>query len=303
MPLRSRAAPPMGMALAILLICLSGGWTGAARGAETKVAEVPSEDIFGFTSPTDVGNPGDTGFANENDGRLGKRSGIYRALNTKYEFGKTLPGDWWIASSIFGAYNHASNVPNLNDINRVAFDGLSFEIEHRILKRSIGNPFAISLSIEPRWGRIDGVSGETSNSFGAAFKLFIDAVVIPDKLFWATNLQWTPLTAQDPMNRGRWMDSSSTLASMALAYQLSMKFFVGVETHYHSSFGNVWPSQNLGNALYIGPTLLWRVTDKVSFNTTYQPQVWGHASGSPDRNLDLDNFERAQFRAKLAVAF
>jgi hypothetical protein len=302
MPLRSQAAPPMGMALAILLICLSGGWTGAARAAEAKVAEVPSEDIFGFSSPTDLGNAGDTNFANENDGRLGKRSDLYRALNAKYEFSKTLPDDWWIAGSFFGTYNHASNVPGLNDINRVAFDGLSFEIEHRILKRSSGNPFAISLSIEPRWGRIDGVTGETSNSFGATFKLFIDGVVIPDKLFWAANLQWFPQTAQDPMNRSHWMDSSLTLASMALAYQMSMKFFVGVETRYLSSFGNAWPSQNLGNALYLGPTLLWRVTDKISFNMTYQPQVFGHASGSPDRNLDLDNFERAQFRAKLAVA-
>jgi hypothetical protein len=83
---------------------------------------------------------------------------------------------------------------------------------------------------------------------------------------------------------------------------MSMKVFVGVETRYLSSFGNAWPRQSLGNALYVGPTLLWRVTDKISFNTTYQPQVWGHASGSPDRNLDLDNFERAQFRVKLAIA-
>jgi hypothetical protein len=293
----------MGMALAGLLACHSGGLPGAASAAEATVAEVPSEDIFGFTSPTAVGNAGDTGFANENDGRLGKRSGVYRALNTKYEFSKTLPDDWWIAGSFFGAYNHASNVPDLNDINRVAFDGLSFEIEHRILKRSAGNPFAISLSVEPRWGRINGISGETSDSFGAAFKLFVDAVVIPDKLFWAANLQWAPQTAQDPANRSHWMDSSLALASMALAYQLSTKFFAGVETRYLSSFGNAWPSQNLGNALYVGPTLLWRVTDKASFNTTYQPQVSGHASGSPDRNLDLDNFERAQFRAKLAVAF
>lgn len=293
----------MSMAFAILLAGLSAGLPGAAGATESKVADVPGDDIFGFTSPTNLGNVGDNSFANENDGRLGKRSGIYRALNAKYEFGKTLPGDWWIAGSFFGAYNHASNVPDLNDINRVAFDGLSFEIEHRILKRSIGNPFAISLSVEPRWGRIDGTSGETSNSFGAVFKLFIDAVVIPDTLFWAANLQWAPQSAQDPMNRGHWMDSSSTLISMALAYQMSAKVFVGVETRYLSAFGNAWPDQNLGNALYVGPTLLWRVTDKISLNATYQPQVWGHASGSPDRNLDLDNFERAQFRAKLAVAF
>jgi hypothetical protein len=297
-----RAARSTEIALVILLAAFCGVWPHAASAAEARgVAEVPAEDIFGFTSPTDVGNEGDKGFANENDGRLGKRSGTYHALNTKYEFSKTLPDDWWIAGSLFGAFYRIDNVPGLNDVDRIAFDGLSFEIEHRVLKRGAGNPFAISLSIEPRWGRIDGISGEGSNSFSAALKLFADAVVIPDRMFWAANLQWAPQTAQDPANRGHWMDSSSTLVSTALAFQLSAKLYAGVETRYLSSFGNAWPSQNLGNALYLGPTFLWRITDKVSFNATFQPQVAGHAAGNPAR-LDLDNFERAQFRAKLAVA-
>jgi hypothetical protein len=294
---------PRLIALGVLLAGFCGGWPDAARAADARaVPEVPAEDIFGFTSPTAVGNAGDSGFANENDGRFGKRSGSYRALNTKYEFSKTLPDDGWIAGSLFGSYYHASNVPGLNDVDRVAFDGLSFEVERRILKRSAGNPLAISLSIEPRWGRIDNISGQNSNSFSAAFKLFADAVVIPDKLFWAANLQWAPETAQVPANYGHWMDSSSTLVSTALTYQLvSEKLYAGIETRYLSFFGAAWPSQNLGHALYLGPTFLWRITEKVSFNATFQPQVAGHAAGNPAR-LDLDNFERAQFRAKLAIA-
>ena len=38
-----------------------------------EVLQVPGDDIFGFTSPTDVGKLGDSGFVNENDGRFGKR--------------------------------------------------------------------------------------------------------------------------------------------------------------------------------------------------------------------------------------
>jgi hypothetical protein len=49
--------------------------------------------------------------------------------------------------------------------------------------------------------------------------------------------------------------------------------------------------------------MLWRVTDKISINATLQPQIAGHAVGSPDPRLDLDNFERTQYRAKLAVGF
>ena len=163
--------------------------------ADNTVPQVPNDDIFGFTSPTDIGNAGDTSFANENDGRSGKRTGRYRALDSKFEFSRTLPGDWWIAGSFFSAYNRAQNIPDLMNVDHLAFDGLSFEIERRILARSVNNPFAASVSVEPRWGRIDPVSGRLSNSFGAAFKLFVDAVVLPDKLFWAANLIWAPQNA------------------------------------------------------------------------------------------------------------
>ncbi|NDA48314.1 MAG: hypothetical protein EBY21_13795, partial [Alphaproteobacteria bacterium] len=36
---------------------------------EANVADVPGDDIFGFTSPSDIGKPGDSGLALENDGR------------------------------------------------------------------------------------------------------------------------------------------------------------------------------------------------------------------------------------------
>ncbi|HXY89568.1 MAG TPA: hypothetical protein VEH75_02985 [Xanthobacteraceae bacterium] len=274
----------------------------ADRNAQGATAEVPSEDIFGFTAPTDVGNPGDLNFANENDGRLGKRGGGYRALNGKFEFSKTLSDDLWLAGSFFGAFYRVRDVSGLNDVSQTAFDGLSFEVERRVLRRSAGNPLAISLSVEPRWSRIDGVTGEISNSLSTAFKLFADAVVVPDKLFWGANLEWAPQRAQDPMAHGRWIDSSSTFASMALAVALSPQVYIGVETRYLSAFDGLWLNRNLGNALYVGPTFLWRITEKISINATFQPQVWGRASASPGLNLDLDNFERAQFRAKLAVA-
>jgi hypothetical protein len=286
----------------IVTVALSVALTEPSIAADS-VPQVPNDDVFGFTTPTDIGKAGDTNFANENDGRLGKRGGRYDALDSKLEFSRTLSGDWWIAGSLFSAYNRAQNVPGLIDVDNFAFDGLSFEIEHRILSRSINNPFAASISVQPRWGRIDSVSGRLSNSAGAAFKLFVDAVVLPDKLFWAGNLIWAPQSAQDPDNRNHWMGSSTTLASTALTYQISNQLFAGVEGRYMSAYDGAWPTHNLGNAFYLGPTVLWRVTDKISLNTTLQPQVFGRSKLNSGQNLDLDNFERAQFRAKLAITF
>ena len=266
-------------------------------------ADVPGDEIFGFSTPTDVGNPGDIGFANENDGRAGKRGGMYRALNTRYEFGYTFAPDWWVGASLFGSYNHARNVPDLTDINRIAFDGLSFELEHRIVKRTPTNPFAVAVSMEPRWGRIDGVSGLSAHAINVAFKVFVDAVVVPDKLFWGGNMIWTPQRAEDPTDPSKWLSSSAILLSSAVAYQVSPKFFVGAEARYLGSYSTIFPTREVGHAVYVGPTLLWKVTDKIAFNTTFQPQVAGRSTTNPGLRLDLDNFERVQFRAKLAIAF
>jgi hypothetical protein len=128
-------------------------------------------------------------------------------------------------------------------------------------------------------------------------------VVLPDKLYWAANLIWTPQRAQDPNNRSRWLDSSTTQASTALSYQISAQLFVGAEVRYLSAFDTIWLNHNIGNALYVGPTMLWKINEKVAFNATFQPQIVGRSITNPNLNLDLDNFERAQFRAKLAVSF
>ena len=270
--------------------------------AKAEVADVPGDDIFGFSTPTDVGNAGETGFSNENDGRFGKRSGSYRAFNTRYELGHTVAPDRWVGISAFGARSHARNVPGIAEVNRVAFDGLSFEVMHRIVRRSESNPFAVAVTMEPRWARVDGVSGQASNTLGVEFKLFVDAVVVPDRVFWAANVIWAPQRAEDPGDRNRWLSSASVLLSTAIAYQMSPKLFVGAETRYLANFSGLSPRRAIGHAVYVGPTLLWKVTDKVAFNTTFQPQVAGRSATNPGPWLDVDNFERAQFRAKVSIA-
>src|SRR5208283_5098661 len=118
-----------------------GSRTGRQSSPAKEVSQVPGDDIFGFTSPTDVGKPGDSGFVNENDGRFWKRQGTYVALNTKYEFSRTVADGWWMAGSLFGAYYHSQDVIGLVDVNHIDFDGLSFEIEHRMVERSASQPF------------------------------------------------------------------------------------------------------------------------------------------------------------------
>jgi hypothetical protein len=294
--------------LAALMLCVLTPQAASAKKKtgpvprQIDIPEVPDDDIFGFTSPTGLGDAGDLGFANENDGRLRKRDGRYSALDAKYELGYTISEAWWIAGSGFAGRHRSENVTDLADVSTVAFEGLSFELAHRLIKRSASNPFAVTLSVEPRWGRIDGTTGLRSDFYNAAFKVFTDAVVVPDRIFWAANLAWAPQRAQDINDRNIWLKTSSSLASTALTFQLSPQLFVGAEARHLASFDRGRLDDRVGYAVYVGPTLLWKITDKIVFNATWQPQVAGHSIANPDLRYDLDNYERAQFRAKLSIA-
>ena len=57
---------------------------------EPKSFEVPSGDIFGFTTPTDVGSPGDKDIALETTTRFGKRGGTYWTPTLKTQMGGTI---------------------------------------------------------------------------------------------------------------------------------------------------------------------------------------------------------------------
>ena len=311
------------------LVIACTGWAGAAAGAEMtkkatgpvwapgwalcrkpatppepdKFANVPGGDIFGFTSGTDVGSPGDCGVAFEFSGRAGKADGSYRTGTLKTQFGATIADNLSIALSPFVTYHHIRNVTDLEDLSRTRFDGLSGELSYRFIERSAAMPLAATFSIEPRWARVDGTSGVGVTAYSAEFKLFLDAVLVADRLFGAVNLNYAPAiqkTDDDPL--GEWVRTSSTNVSGALTYQVSNRLFLGGELRYLAAFEGAFLNHNIGNAIFAGPTMLVKITDATSLNLVWTPQIRGHATDT-DRRLDLDNFERHQFRAKLATSF
>jgi len=297
-----------GLTAALALTFIASGSAPAAAKkkvppeyARIEIPEVPDDDIFGFTAPTGLGDAGELGLASEYDGRPRKRDGSYSAVSAKYELGYTLSDTWWIGGSAFGSRHRIRDVTGLDDVSTTAFDGLSLEIAHRLVTRSVTNPVAVTLAAEPRWATRDGTSGLRADAYGVDFKFFTDAVVVPERIFWAANLTWMPQRAQDAGDRSIWLKTSSTVASTAVTFQLSPQLFVGAEARHLASFDRGWIGDRLGYAVYVGPTLLWKIASKIAVNLTWQPQVGGHSVAGPDLRYDLDNYERAQFRAKLSV--
>jgi hypothetical protein len=91
--------------------------------------------------------------------------------------------------------------------------------------------------------------------------------------------------------------------STALAYSLAEgKVFIGAEVRWLQAYENAVFGKRTEYAVFMGPTLQAKIAENVSFNVTLQPQIAGRVADVP-RTLDLDPFDRALFRAKIAVGF
>ena len=265
--------------------------------------EVPGGDIFGFTSPTDVGDLGDTGLAFETTTRIGKRGGTYVSPTLKMQVSRTIAPNLAFAFSPFVTGHRIRSVPDLDDRSSVRFDGFSGEVAYRFLERTGTNPLAATVSVEPRLSLVDAVTGERIRGYSAEFKLFMDAVLVPERLYGAVNLNYNLATQRSyETPEAGWQDSSGTNLSGALAFQVSEQVFVGVEARYLTAFTGAFLNSFSGHALFAGPNLLVKLSDTADLNIAWTPQIAGRASGVPAR-LDLDNFERHQLRVKLAFSF
>ena len=264
--------------------------------------EVPGGDIFGFTDPTDVGDKGDRGLALELSNLAGKRDGRYWSPTLKTQIGYTPADNFAIALSPFVTAHRIREVPDLDNRTSTRFDGFSGEVAYRFIERSRTNPLAATVSVEPRIARVDAVSGERVRAYANEFKLFLDAVVIPDTLYAAVNVNYSLATQQGFGPDDAWVDSSGTSVSAALTYQVTDRIFAGVEGRWLTAFAGAFLDDQTGWGLFAGPTLLVKITESAALNLVWTPQLTGRASGV-DRPLDLDNFERHQFRAKFATSF
>lgn len=271
------------------------------QAAQEQAAEVPGDDIFGFTSTSDTGTPGEKSFALESTTRFGKADGVYVSPSVKIEFGYSAAENLWVALSPFISQFRIRDVTGLDSLNRTRFDGISTEIIWRFLPRTASG-LAASFSVEPRWAQLDGATGTGVNALSAEFKFYIDQVLIPDTLFAALNLNYQPGSQQAFAAGSPWIASSQTNISAGLTYQVNPQFFIGIEARYLAAFDGAFLDSTLGTAFFFGPNFTYKFSEKTAFNVGWTPQLWGHANGTPGR-LDLTNFERHQLRAKFAATF
>jgi len=279
---------------------LKGG-KAPAPAAPEAAGEVPGGDIFGFINSSDVGNVGDKGLALENDFSYGRRDMRSRVLTHKLELSRTFAPNWTYAASLFGVLSNIKNSADYDNRNTYNFDGMSMELRHRFIERSATNPYAVTFGIEPRWGRVDTVSGMNATNYGVEFKLQADRA-LSDKLFWAMNANFATGRARNALD-GSWASTSDTVISNALTYAVvDDKLFMGGEARWNQAWSQGFFGKLDGQALFVGPTIAYKASESVMLNAVFLPQIAGKARGF-NGPLDIDNYERANFRLKLAVGF
>jgi hypothetical protein len=290
-----------GAALALAVVVgLAAAASAEEEATEGREKGLDTDNLFVFTTGTDVGEVGDREIEGETEGRLGKRSGSYAALshslglqfvplaNLQVEIGATATG-------------HAiRGLDDFDDRHRLAFDGLFVDLRYRLIERQRAG-FGLAVAAEPHWGLVDETSGERADRLGVDFALLADTELVPDRVAAAFNLLYQPEASHSHVT-GTWEREATLGLSAALMAQVAAGVFVGGEARYLRKYEGLGLDRLTGHALFVGPAISAKLNDKWWIGAAWAVQVAGRAVDEPGA-LDLTNFERHQVKLRIGVEF
>jgi hypothetical protein len=261
---------------------------------------IDTEHLFAFMIGSDVGNAGEREFQSQTTGRFSKASGNYRAIGQEFELEFVpLPnfrielGGTFATHDIFG-------VPGFADRSQFEGQGISLDLRYRFLDRE-KDPFGLTLAAESRADRIDETTAARVRKYGTEFTLAFDRELVPNLSVVALNLiyqpEWTRM-----LTTGQAEQESTVGAAMAVMAQIRPGVFLGGEARYFRKYEGIGLDDFAGQALFVGPTVFLKLTDRSRLTANWSFQAWGRPAGSTAA-LDLVNFERHQARLVLGVNF
>lgn len=284
-----------------------------------KSPEISTHYLFGFTYGTDIETEGKGELLSITRMDFGKRGpiapvadpqelrklaqgGSYQAIQETVEFEHTLTDRLQYALGVIGSSHAIRGVQGIEDINNTALRGVLGELRCILLRRGVDAPVGVALHVEPRWGHVSGITGRTETSVESDNRLMIDAALVPNKLFAAVNIIHQPQILREA-GEPKWLRRSYFGAFGGLSYFVNPKIAVGGGLQYLQSYSNgFWLNKFEGDALYAGPQVYVRLTDRLFFTGSFTTQVAGHSIADP-RPLDLVNFARHSARIQFGGEF
>jgi hypothetical protein len=264
--------------------------------------DIETENLFGFTEGTDIGQPGEKEIGWESEGAFGKRMGDYKVWDHKLELAYTPTENIHIELGILGISTAINNVPNLDNRRTNAFAGVSGELKWLIVNRGPGAPVGLALSVEPEWMRIDDADGSNVRKFSAETKLMADTELVPDRLYLGLNLSYEPEVVTTP---GAGTEHASSLNfKAAVSFRLLPWLAFGPEfQHFRAYDMGIGLDHFIGYANFVGPSLYIALGPKATLTFSWGHQVSGKSIDESNQRLNLVDFSRDIGRIKANFEF
>jgi len=265
--------------------------------------EIETENLFGFTEGSDIGQPGEREFNLESVGAFGKREGKYSAAEHKLELGYNPTDNIHLEGSLIGVSTDIENVPDLDNRRGTNFAGISGELKWLILNRGPESPIGLTLAVEPELAWIDDGDGSHVRKVAVETKLLADTELIPNRLYLGFNARYEPEVIR-PANGGPTVHESWLGFSSALSFRVIPNVAVGAEVQYMRAYDmGIGLNHFTGDAVFVGPSLYVKLPNKMSLTFAWGWQVRGHSVEEPDQHLNLADFSRDIGKFKFNLEF
>jgi hypothetical protein len=278
-----------------VIVCLSALLAGGvhAEGIDT-------EHLFGFMIGSDVGTVGEREFQSETTGRFAKNGGNYRAVGQQLELEFLPAQNFRIEMGTSFAAHDINGVTGFDDRRQLSWQGVSVDFRYRFLDKDTA-PFGLTLAVETHADRVDETTAAVVRSYGTDFTLAVDREVIPNVAVAAINLIYQPEWTRF-VGTGAAEQESTVGAAFGLMAQVHPGVFLGGEARYLRKYEGIGLEELAGQALLIGPTAYFQLSERSRLTASWSVQAWGRQAGS-NAALDLFNFERHQARLVFGVNF
>jgi hypothetical protein len=261
---------------------------------------IDTEHLFGFMIGTDVGNLGEREFQSQTTGGFSRNGGRYRAISQELELEFVPASNFRIEIGSTFAAHDINGVPGLEDRRQLSWQGASVDLRYRFLNRDAA-PFGLTVAVESHADRIDETTAAAVRNYGTQFALAFDRDLVPNIAVAALNLiyqpEWTRLGGT-----GAAEQESTIGAALGVMAQMRPGVFLGAEARYLRRYEGIGLQELAGQALFIGPTAYFQLSERSRLTASWSVQAWGRPAG-PTAALDLVNFERHQARLVFGVNF
>jgi hypothetical protein len=159
----------------------------------------------------------------------------------------------------------------------------------------------LTFAVETHAQRIDEASAAVVRNYGTEFTLAFDRELVPNLAVVALNLTYQPEWTRF-VGTGAAEQESTIGAALGVMTQIRPGFFLGGEARYLRRYEGIGLDELAGQALFVGPTAYFQLSERSRLTASWSVQVWGRPAGS-NATLDLVNFERHQARLVFGVNF